>query len=135
MTGGSRAETAARWLLALPPESSAAVVERLSRETLEEIREALRRLGEPASEDRVPADESPENDDDLVIDPDSLDAEPTFLLAAIVAAAPTAARDDLRAAIAARRGPEVLATIDAFGPVTPAPAAVAAIRDHAEGRT
>lgn len=124
MSAANRADTAARWLLSLPPESSAAVVERLSRETLEAIREALRRLGEA----------SPGDAGALELDPGSLDAEPTFLLAALVAATPAADRDGVRAAIAARRGPDVLASIDAFGAVTPASAAAAAIRDRAEGR-
>jgi predicted nucleic acid-binding protein len=118
-----RAEAAARWLLSLSPEDSSAVVERLSRETLEEIRVALRRLGEPEPAREVPA-----------FEPDRLDDEPPLLLAALVAATPAAGRDALRAAIAARRGPEVLAAIDAEGVVTPVPAAGEALRAAWGGR-
>lgn len=120
-----RAEAAARWLLSIPPEDSSAVVERLSRETLEEIRAALRRLGAaaPAADDRVT--------DDGATD-DRFDDEPPFLLAALLAATPPAARDGFRAGIAARRGPDVLAAIDAYGAVSPVPAALEAIRDARE---
>ncbi len=117
-----RAEAAARWLLSLSPEDSSAVVERLSRETLEEIRAALGRLGEPAT---VP-EEPP-------VDDGRLDAEPPFLLAALLAATPPSGRDGLRAAIAARRGPAVLAAIDAHGMVTPVPDAERALRSGWEG--
>lgn len=118
-----RAEAAARWLLSLSPEDSSAVVERLSRETLEEIRVALRRLGEPEPVREVPG-----------FEPGRLDDEPPLLLAALVAATPAAGRDALRAAIAARRGPEVLAAIDAEGVVTPVPAAGEALRSAWGGR-
>jgi len=119
-----RAEAAARWLLSLSPEDSSAVVERLSRETLEEIRAALRRLGEP----------EPACDEPPALDDARLDAEPPFLLAALLAATPAADRDGVRAAIVARRGSEVLAAIDAHGVVTPVPAAEEALRAAWEGR-
>lgn len=111
-----RAEAAARWLLSLPAEESAAVVERLSRETLEEIRAALARLGEPAAPKEIDVDE------------DALDAEPPFLLAALLAASPAGERDRIRATLAARRGTEVLAAIDGFGPLSPTPVAADALR-------
>lgn len=115
-----RAEAAARWLLSLPAEESAAVVERLSRDTLEEIRAALRRLGEP------PAAEETD------LDHDALEAEPPFLLAALLAASPAGERDRIRAALEARRGTGVLAAIDGFGPIAPTPAAVEALRRSGE---
>ena len=129
MRGGSadRAEAAARWLLSLPPEVSATVVERLSRETLQGIREALCRLGEAAPV----AEESASH----AVDPERLDGEPPFLLAASLAATPAAGRDAIRAAIAERRGDDVLAVIDGYGTVVPMPHAAAIVRSHVEGRT
>lgn len=128
MSGASddRAEAAARWLLSLPPEVSASVVERLSRETLQGIRGALCRLG-----DAVPvAADTPSRG----IDPERLDGEPPFLLAAILAATPAGGRDAIRAAIADRRGDDVLATIDGYGTVVPKPHAAAVVRSHVEDR-
>lgn len=126
---GNRAETAARWLLSLPPEASAAVVERLSRETLEEIRTALARLGED------PVADGPDRDEEAPpIDEGLVDGEPPFLLAALVAATPASGRDALRAAIAARRGPDVLAAIDAHGVVAPSALVIGAIGDERGGR-
>lgn len=128
MSGGAadRAEAAARWLLSLPPEVSASVVERLSRETLQGIREALRRLG-----DAVPAAEESAS---YAVDPERLDGEPPFLLAAVLAATPAGGRDAIRATIAERRGDDVLATIDGFGTLTPTPHAHAIVKSHVEGR-
>ena len=128
MSGGAadRAEAAARWLLSLPPEVSASVVERLSRETLQGIREALCRLGDAAP---VAAD-TPSHQ----VDPERLDGEPPFLLAAILAATPAGGRDAIRAAIAERRGDDVLATIDGYGTVVPMPLAAVVVRSHVEGR-
>ena len=121
-----RAEAAARWLLSLQPEVSASVVERLSRETLQGIREALCRLGEAAPV----AEESASGE----VDPERLEGEPPFLLAAILAATPAGGRDATRAAIADRRGDDVLATIDGYGTVVPMPHAAAVVRSHVEDR-
>ena len=118
-----RAEAAARWLLSLPAGDSAAVVERLSRETLEEIRAALRRLGELPDLASGSAGHRPAADALPAASQENIDIEPPFLLAALVAATPAAGRDAVRAAIAARRGPDVLAAIDGFGILSPVPEA------------
>lgn len=136
MSGASddRAEAAARWLLSLPPEVSASVVERLSRETLQGIRGALCRLGDATGVEPETNLAGVDADGNGVLVPERLDGEPPFLLAAILAATPAGGRDATRAAIADRRGDDVLATIDGYGTVVPMPHAAAVVRSHVEDR-